>query len=96
MLRLTYKYLICSNGVILFGEHITHSQVASGDDIYIFSAGFVILEWKCSKIVKCMPHGESASLAIKSHPIPDEFLIRDFFDPMSKVKYHLITINDLY
>lgn len=62
------KYIITENGAILFGDTLTHKEVAKSFS-KILSAGFFVLsrdENECRYSVTV--YGESVSLGIKSNP----------------------------
>ena len=71
------KYIIINENPVLFPIELMHADMAY-PGAKIESAGFFIIFEKQDKQfgIKCM--GESTSLAIKSHPQRDEFLIASY------------------
>jgi hypothetical protein len=74
-MKTTFKYIVLGNATpapILFGDVITHEQVAHGR--FVRSAGFCRLDE-----VGATCFGESVSLGIQSDPEEDEELINQQF-----------------
>lgn len=89
------KYIITDFGAVLFGEKVTHLQVAKGFD-KVYSAGFCEIKYSNTgrHEIKCF--GNSSSLKIDSIPEKDEFIILDTMAKLSHVQYLGFSIKDYY
>lgn len=99
-MKLIFKYIVINSGAILFNENTIHSIVAKGFmdvGMKIYSAGFVKLEYEgISQKPTVTSYGNSDSLKIESRPELDNIVIADLFEPISKIKYNLLFVNDIY
>lgn len=98
-MKIEFKYIITDAGAVLFQEPITHLQIAHGTKELkrnIYSAGFCTLDFTQNPVpdVKCF--GRSNSLKLNSIPDKDKIVIEMSFNPISPLKYHFVTVKEIY
>lgn len=91
---LHFKYVITNSGAILFNNNTPHLLVAKA--LICYSAGFCKVYMNCQGIYDVQCYGISESMELDSQPEIDKEVIKDFLNPISKVQYNFMIIQELY